>query len=150
MGALKSLYDFLKANVDAAIDGDPMFGAEVHQTVKETITKDFGIRIDDMEADLAPGDANAMREFDAETTLIVFYRVANTDNDTNNYALAMGLLETLNAAFLKLFMNTITLGSVETDVLTKRTKFGFDNISRDESYAVANTPLIINKTGRKG
>lgn len=145
-------HDFINDAIEAAEEGDPLFGAKLHDTVYGDISEDeFGVRIGDCVSDCAPveddGEADGLRmeEFDARLRVVVFARVKGTEVADRSAARAAARSLWLRVA--KLFFDDTTMGGRVRDVLTRRAERGFDE-EGGNLYAVVSTPLLINGTGQ--
>lgn len=145
-------YEFIKAAVEAAEEGDVLFGAAVHDTVYEDIANIlFGVRVGDCAADCAPveddaeADGLGMEEFDARLAVVVFARV-ETD-DPAGRAAARLKARRLWLGVSKLFYLDTTMGGRVRDCLVRRGARGFDT-EGGSLFAVVNMPLLINGTGQ--
>lgn len=143
-----SVYDYIEAARDAAIEGDALYQAELHDTVYQTIQQDYGVRIGDCESQPSPLPGGlAMEEFDADLVVVCFARVAGPDKTDRRAARnqARGLM----LAVAKLFYDDLSMGGRVRDALVGRCKRGWDSSTEDDEYAVVNIPLIVNRTGQQ-
>lgn len=138
------VFDWLEEAIEAAVEGEPLYEAELHDTVHQTIKKNFGIRIGEVERSLAPEAEGEAADFDALVPLIFFCRVAGLDK-TERLA-ALDKCDELEKTVASLLFVDSSLGGRVCDCLILRTPRGFDSI-KSEPYAVANMPLVINPSG---
>ena len=140
-----AIFEFIEAAVAAAQEGEPLFKAEVHDTVYQRIKQDYGVRVGDCESDLAPAPGAAeVQEFDTELTLIFYARVAGADK--SNRKAARNQVRELALAVAKLIFDDPSIGGQVFDCLPGKLRRGYDSITDADEYAVANLPLRINQT----
>jgi hypothetical protein len=141
-------FEFLEAAVNTAIDGEALYGAETLETVYQTIKREFGIRVGDCEAKLAPlPGGEAIEEFDGLVTLSCFARVAGT-NKTMRMVARDKAIEVAKAA-AKHFLDDPTMQGRVRNSRVVSARRGFENIG-SQPYAVCNLELIVNETGQLG
>lgn len=140
-------HDFIKDAIDAAEEGDVLFGAILHDTVYGDISEAaFGVRIGDCDADCAPlPEGEGMEEFDARLWIVVFARVEGIE--TSDRATARLKARALWLRVAGLFFDDTTMGGRVRDVLVKRGRRGFDD-EGGNLFAVVNIPLLVNGTGQ--
>jgi hypothetical protein len=138
--------EFLQAAVDAAAEGNPLFGAEVKDDY-QTITKDFGFIVGDCTSEVAPKPGGAMGEFDALLIIVCFARVSGSDKTERKNA--RNKTRELMLAAAGLFSLNPMMGGEVRDSRVLRCRRGFDSISSADVYAVAHVPLIVNETGQQ-
>ena len=138
--------EFLQAAVDAAVEGDLLFGAEVKDDY-QTISKDYGFIIGDCNSVVAPKPGGEMGEFDALLIIVCFARVVGSDKterkDARNKARELMLVAA------GLFSRDPMMGGKVRDSRVLRCRRGFDSITSADVYAVAHVPLIVNETGQQ-
>ena len=143
-----AVHEVLATAIGTAAEGDPLYKAELHDTVYQTITQDYGVRVGDCESDLAPlAGGEEMGEFDAMLTIVCFARVEGADKTERKAARAKA--RSLMLAIAKILFNDPTLNGQVRDARVLRAKRGFDSITDADDYAVANLPLIVNETGQQ-
>jgi hypothetical protein len=139
------VYDFLRAAIDAAQRGEPLFGAELHDHVFRKIEKEYGVRVGDADSDLAPSPgATEMREFDGFVPLVIF-SVVKGANQSDRQAARTRMIE-LSKAVSKLFHDDPTMGGRVNDARITRWPRGWDSIEA-RPYSVSNAVLLVNETG---
>jgi hypothetical protein len=141
-----AIEDVLQGAVDAAVEGDLLYGAEVRDDY-QTITKDYGYIIGECTSDVAPLPGGDMGEFDALLVLVAFARVAGADKTERKAARRTARALMLRAA--KLFGLDPMMGGEVRDSRILRCRRGFDSISSADVYAVAHIPLVVNETGQQ-
>ena len=145
-------FDLLETNINAAVEGTVLYGAELLDNPDDNITKDYGLSIGDCDgADIAPlRGGEGMEEFDAIFMLITYARVAGTDKaDKVARRAARAQARALGLEVAKVFHNNKTMnGQVKNSRVLRGTR-GFDSLESGELYAVVNLPLIVNETGRQ-
>lgn len=140
------IFDFLEESIAAAANDSPLKDAELLDSPYATITKDFGIQIDDGESDLAPSPgAEEIWEFDGNVTLIIYRRVPKADRAAR--AEARGQALALAKAAAKLFLDDPMMGNRVNDSRVLRCLRGWGNI-KSSSYVILNVPLLVNDSGR--
>jgi hypothetical protein len=143
-----AIYDYIHGAVEAAADGSALFAAEVHGTVYESITKDYGIRVGDCESELAPlAGGEAMEEFDAVVVIVIFWRVVGADKSARRPARAKARALALETA--QLFFADPTMGGRVRDSLVGTCVRGYDSVEGADEYAVVNMPLLVNMSGQQ-
>lgn len=153
-----AIYDFLEetiaaineaeAEFDELTEHSPLFGAQLLDSPYETITKDYGIQIDDGESDLAPSSgAETVEEFDGNVTLIIFRKVPKVDRAHRKAARSQAMALALATA--KLFFDDPTMGNRVNDARVLRCLRGWANI-KSSPYVILNVPLLVNETGAGG
>lgn len=138
-------HEFISEAVEAAAEGSPLFGAELHDTVYTSI-QEYGVRIGDCESDVAPlPGGEGMEEFDAELALYCFARIAGEEKSDRKAARnkARGLM----LAVAGLFFGNTTMGGRVSDVLVRRCVRGYTDQGGDV-FALAIVPLVVNGTGQ--
>lgn len=138
------IYLFLQSALAAAQSGEPLHGAELHDTEHQVITRERGIRIGDGRSQLAPKADGTLGEFDAEVELTCFVRVAGADK-TERLAARDGTID-VAAAVVALFFADQTLGGRVCDVQMGPIRREFASIN-GQPFALARVLLIINPTG---
>jgi hypothetical protein len=143
-----AIFEYINAAVTAAPEGSALHGAEVHETIYETITKDYGIRIGDCDSELAPlAGGEAIQEFDAYVVVVIFWRVEGADKSerrpARNKARALAL------ATAKLFFDDQTMGGRVRDSMVDTCVRGYDSVTDADEYAVVNMPLWVNMSGQQ-
>jgi hypothetical protein len=138
------LFLFLQTAIAAAGPGDPLFQAELHDTIFQTITRDRGLRIGDCRSTLAPSPDQTLGEFDALIELTGFVRVAGSDK-TERLA-ARDAVVALAAAVTQLFFADQTLGGRVCDLLAGPVAREFISVN-GQPFALARLPLVINPSG---
>lgn len=140
------LFEFLEAAVEAAVEGEVLFGVQVHDTVWQTIKKtgdavhDRGIRISEASSDLLPLNG-CFKEVNAHLTIVCFVRVAGKDK-TERLSATEALFE-LQHAVMRLLWDESTFDDRVVDSYMQRADRGYDVFDGDV-YAVANIPITIN------
>lgn len=143
-----AIYEYVNGAVTAAAEESPLHEAEVHETVHERITKDYGIRIGDCDSDLAPlAGGEAMEEFDAYIVVVIFWRVAGADKSERRPA--RDKARALALATAKLFFDDPTMGGRVRDSMVDTCVRGFDSVTDADEYAVVNMPLWVNMSGQQ-
>jgi hypothetical protein len=143
-----AIFEYVDAAVTAAQEGSALYLAELHGTVYESMTKDYGIRIGDCESDLAPlAGGEAMEEFDALVTIVIFWRVVGADKSARRPA--RDNARALALATAKLFFDDPTMGGRVRDSLVGTCVRGYDSIEGADEYAVVNMPLLVNMSGQQ-
>ena len=144
-------FDTLKAAVEAAAEGSALFGAEVHASTEETITKDYGVRVSDAKADIAPLRGGAgMALYDATLVVVVFSRVIGADKTASQARRAARTKGwELALAVASVFYADERMGGQVLNSRILRGNSGFDSISNADEYFVVLLPMIVNETGRK-
>lgn len=144
-------FETIKGAVESAAEDAVLFGAEVHASTEESITKDYGVRVSEANADLAPlRGGQGMGLYDATIIVIVFSRVIGVDKTasaarraarTKGWELAL--------AIAKVFNDNSRMGGQVLNSRLLRGRSGFDSISNADDYFVVLLPMIVNETGRK-
>ncbi len=139
------VYDFLKETIDAAQSGEPLFGAELHDTVFRRIEKEYCIRVGDAESDLAPSPgADEELEFDGVVPLVIL-SVVSGPNRSDRKAARTRMIK-LSKALAKLFHDDPTMGGRVNDSRVTRWPRGWDSIE-SKPYSISNAVLLVNETG---
>lgn len=138
------LFDFFDEALEAAVEGDALFGVQLHDTVYQTIKKtgkpatDRVIRIGEAVSDLDPGCCFAERS--ANLTLVLAVRIQGKDKTERQTALID--LFKLQKAVAELLEDR-SLGDRVDDLEFESAFRGYDTFDGD-AYAVANIPMVIN------
>ena len=137
------VYEFLQEAVDDAADASALFGADVHDTVWQSMKKDRprGLRITDAVGDIAPIGEGQVKEFDVEMQIVCFVKVEGVDKKDRGPAL-QAVFE-IEKAVHKLIFDDQTLGGRVCDVVIEKSVRGYDSIDGNP-YAVANISVVIN------
>jgi len=136
----------LQDAVDAAVEGETVFGGEVKDDW-QTITKDFGYIVGDCVATPAPKPGGEMGECDALLVVVAFARVVGQDKTERKAARRKARALYLRAS--KIFSDNPQMGGLMRDSRILRCRRGFDSISSADVYAVVHMPLICNETGQQ-
>ncbi len=138
-------HDFVEGALEAAVDGDPLHEAELHDTLYRRITKPFGIRIGDGESSLTPSSgAEEILEHDGEVPIVIYSRVEGPDRRDRKAARSRML--DVAKAVAKLFLNDPTMGGRVNDSRVTKCLRGWDEFETIP-YSVANMSLLVNETG---
>ncbi len=138
------VYEFLKASIEASVPGSVLYPLELHDTVYQTITKPFGIRVSDAVSDLMPDTGGGLKEFDADVHVVCFAKVEGVNQKQR--AAAVQAVFDIQRAVIQLFVDTQDLGGRVCDVIWKKTPRSYD-VFDGKPYAVALIPLVINPSG---
>jgi hypothetical protein len=143
-----AIQESLEAAVDAAVEGDALFGAAVKDDY-QTITEDdeYGYCIGECTSDVAPKPGGEMAEFDALIVVVAFARVVGQDKTERKAA--RNKVRALMLAAAGRFSNDPMMGDQVRDSRILRCRRGFDSITGAVPYAVAHIPLIVNETGQQ-
>jgi hypothetical protein len=140
------VFDFFDDQITAAIDGDPLFGVQLHDTVYQTIKRngsrvtDRVIRISEAESEMVPCGLD-WEEKDAHLILVLAARIQGSDKTERQEALTD--VVNLFRVVADLFDNDRTLGDRVHDLQADKASRGYDVFDGDP-YAVVNIPLLIN------
>ena len=137
---------FLNEQVEAIDDAfDLLFELEVLDSPYATITKDFGVMVDEGDSDFAPTSGGEdIEEFDGKLTLVVYSRVEGPEYDDRKAARTRGIEVAKRVAFW--FLMDPTMNERVNDSRVLRCLRGWANF-QSEPYVILNVPLIINETG---
>jgi hypothetical protein len=128
-----------------ADEDDLLFELEILDSPYATITKDFGVQVDDANSDLAPTPGgDDLEEFDADLILVVYSRVDGPDYSDRKAARTRAIA--LGKRLGQLFLTDPTMNSRVQDSRVLRCSRGWVNI-KSVPYAIVNVPLIVNETG---
>lgn len=139
--------EFIAEAIDAAQEGDTLFGVDLHDTVYLKITKDDGVRIGDCESSVALKAGGEPEEFDADVTLVFYSRVVGQDKSNRKSARNKARAIALSVAGL--LLNDSSMGGRVRDCIIGRLKRGYDSLTDADSYAVGNLPITVNATGQQ-
>ena len=139
--------EFIEEAINAAQAGDPLHGADLHDTVYLKITKDYGVRIGDCESSISLLPGGGAEEFDADVTLVFYSRVIGQDKSQRKAA--RNQARSLALAVASLFLIDPSMGGRVRDCILGRLKRGYDSLADADSYAVGNLPLTVNFTGQQ-
>jgi|GEM_PF-3532568 len=138
------LYEYLAEQIDAAVCGDVLYKAELHDTPYQRITGDRGVRISEAVSEFAPGPEMKPAEFDAAIIITCFSRVKGVEKTARQPALQD--VFDLSAAVFALLTTDFTLGGRVCDLVVHESSRGYDTYN-GEPYAVSNIPITINPSG---
>ena len=140
------VFDFFDDVITAAIDGDPLFGVQLHDTVYQTIVRtgdrvtDRVIRIGEAESEIVPCGLD-WEEKDVHLVLVIAVRIQGADKTERQDALTD--LVNLFRVVSELIDQDRTLGDRVHDLQAEPAPRGYDVFDGDP-YAVVNIPLVIN------
>lgn len=139
------VFDFLEEGAAAAVEGEPLFGAELHDTVYRPITKPYGVRVGDCDSDLTPSvEAEEVLEFDVDLSIIIYSLVEGPDRRDRKAARAR--MVKLKKAVAKRFFDDPSMGGRVADSRIAKSQHGWDQWD-SKPYAVGNLVLLVNETG---
>jgi hypothetical protein len=139
-------HDFIGDAIAEAVNGHELYGAELHETVYQTIKKDYGVRVGDCQSSLAPlPGGEAVEEFDGLLTLVCYGRVVGPDKTDRMQAREKALA--IAKALSKLFLDDPSMGGRVRDARVLRALRGYESVG-SQPYAVCNLQLIVNETGQ--
>ncbi len=135
------LFDFLTTVIGSAAQGDPLFNAELHDTVYQKITADRGIRISEATGEFSLGPGGVANEYDVTIIIVCYARVTGVKKQERQPALA-DVFDLVKRVF-EVLMNDPTLGGRVCDLIVQPGGRGYDTFD-GEPFAVANMPIVIN------
>jgi hypothetical protein len=139
------VFDFIEENANAAIAGEPLFEAELHDTLYRPIKKRYGIRVGDGDSELSPTPGGEeLAEFNGVVPIVIYSAVTGPDRSDRKDARAK--MMDVAKAVAKLFLDDPTMGGRVTDSRVKSCPRGWDSYN-DIPYSVANMVLLVNETG---
>lgn len=142
-----AIHDAIKVAIEAAVDGDALYDAELHDTLYARVTKLFGVRVGDVEASVAPTPGGEkVEEFDATLPLQSFARVQGDTAEAR--ATAREQARGIARAVAKIFFDDPTLGGRVRDSLVVGLKCGWGQVQA-APYAVAVLMVLVNGTGQE-
>lgn len=142
----KIVYDFLKALVEAAEDGDVLRGAQVSENTYEAVSKVKCIQIGPCESEPAPApQAEEMTEFDGMLTLVILRKVADKANPHSFTEAREEALDIARAIGVAIANDQDLSGALQL-ALTKKVRRTFTTVG-NHPHALANLDLILNPTG---
>jgi hypothetical protein len=139
------LQDAIDAAIIAAVDGDLLIEADLHDTVYRPFTKPNGIRVGNAQSVLAPNSGQTeVLEFDARLPIIIFSRVEKDERTDRKRA--RGEAVALAKRVTQLLLDDPTLGGRVNDArVPDPVPRDFDNWD-SKPYAVAEVGLLINES----
>ena len=140
------LFEFLESVIATAGVGDPLFEAELHDTVHQPIRGDRVVRISEAVGDLAPGPLMEVKEYDVQLIVTCCSRVTGKEKTERQPALA-DVFRMQKAVFAELITDP-TLGGRVCDLVVMRGGRGYD-IYNGEPFAVTNMPVVLNPSGAR-
>ena len=140
------LFLFLQEALDDAPAEDPLYEAELHDSLHQVIKRDRGLRIGECRSLLAPRPDNALDEFDARLTVTCFARVAGADKSER--LAARDAVIGLASKVIRLVLDDPTLGGRVCDLLAGQVDREYASIN-GQPFALAKLPLVINPSGRR-
>ncbi len=141
-----AIYGALAAAIAAAEDGDPLFEAELHDTLYARVSKLHGVRVGDVDAELAPSPGgDVVEEFNATLILQCFARVQGETAAAR--AAARDKATTIAHDVAKIFFDDPTLEGNVRDAIVAGLTRGWATV-QSTPYAVAVVHLAVNETGQ--
>jgi len=137
-------FTFLEEKLNAAQNGEILFGLDLHDTIWKKIENDNGVRIGDAESDFAPNVENLLQEFDAVLTLVCFAKILGTNKSER--AEARKKVFQISQAVAQLFHDDHTMSGRVCDSRILGAVRGWDSIN-SHPYAVVNMPIVFNESG---
>ena len=146
MSVETGLYNTLETAIADAEEGDALFDAELHNTLYERITKEYGVRIGDANFDLSPAPGGAIEEWDVLGMIQIF---AQAGEDPAKQIAAREKVRALVIAVAQVLFDNVTLGGAVNDSRILGGQRGWANV-QTVRHAVADLHLIANETGALG
>jgi hypothetical protein len=139
-----ALYAVAKAAVDAAVEGNTLFGVQLPLTVYDPATQMRAIRIGDWNADIAPGPGGVVEGWDILGKLEILSQPA--DETPEAMLAAEDDVWAITLAVAQLLVNDPTMGGRLHDSRILGGLVGWGSL-KTVRHAVSNLNLIANETG---
>jgi hypothetical protein len=139
-----ALYLVVKAAIDAAEEGDALFGVELLKTVYEPATTRRAIRIGDSNADYSPLSGGQIEEFDVIGNLEILSQPEDDSGDA--FVAVREDARALALSVAQLVFDDVTLGDRVQDSRILGGVSGWGNL-RAQVHRIVRLHVIANETG---
>lgn len=147
MSIENAIYEELDSAIENAENTSALFDAELHDTLYARVTKPFGVRIGDVDAELAPSAGGAeVEEFNAGLPIQCFARVQG--DTASARAAARNKVTAIAHEVANIFFNDPTLTGKVRDAIVIGVERGWAQVQA-APYAVAVLSVLVNGTGQQ-